>query len=115
MATLATTFDSVKLYRAVGFAEFTSIMDTGRFSLRPHGLESKYFGLNFNETLDFSNKVFNVHVVAIIETSVTESVLNTIGDFTKVDITVFKSGTVEIHEEHLSAFNDSVLDIRHVY
>ena len=109
------TVDPVSLFRAVGFAEYDSILDTRKFSLRPNGLESKYFGMNFNETLDFANKVFNIHVVAIVEAKVEREVLNQIGDFTKVDITVFKSGTVEIHKEHLERFNRAVSKIKHVY
>ena len=112
---MADAGDSVHIYRAVGFTEFNGIMDTGHFSLRPNGLESKHFGLDFEETLVFANKVFNVHVVAIIEAVVVKSVLDSVGDYTKVDISVFKSGTVGIHKEHLSVFNNAVLDVRHKY
>ena len=107
--------ETVRLFRAVGFAEFCSIIDTGLFTLRPNGLESKYFGMDFDETLVFSNMVFNIHVVAIIETVVDRSVLNRVGDFTKVDSSVFKSGTVEVHKEHLDEFNDAILEIKHVF
>ena len=107
--------ENTRLYRAIGFAEFFSVMDTGLFTLRPNGLESKYFGMDFNETLDFANKAFNIHVVAIVEAVVKKGVLNRVGDFTEVDFSVFKSGTVEIHREHLDEFNDAVLEIKHVF
>jgi hypothetical protein len=107
--------DSVILYRAIGLAEYNSILEKGMFSLRPNGLESKYFGMDFDETLDFANRVFNVHVVAIVEATIARDVLDLIGDFTRVDPSVFKSGTVEIHEEHLDRFNKAVIDIKHIY
>jgi len=105
----------VSLFRAIGFVEYNSIIETKEFSLRPNGLESKYFGMDFGETLDFANKVFNIHVVAIVEAAVDIIVLDEIGDYTKVDGSVFKSGTVAIHEEHLDKFNSSVIEIKHVY
>ena len=105
----------VTLFRAVGFTEFVNIMEIGIFTLRPNGLESKYFGMDFNETLDFANKVFNVHVVVIVETEIEKSVLDNIGDFTKVDTSVFKSGTVEVHKENLDKLNDAIRKIKHVF
>ena len=110
-----TVDEAVSLYRAVGFAELSNIMEIKQFSIRPNGLESKYFGMDFNETLDFANKVFNIHVVSIVEATVASSVLNEIGDFTRVDSSVFKSGTVEIHMEHLDEFNSSVSEIKHLF
>ena len=107
--------ETVTLFRAVGFYELKNIMETGLFTLRPNGLESKYFGWDFEETLVFANKIFNVHVVAILELEVEKCVLNSIGDFTRVDSTVFKSGTVEVHKEHLDKFNNAVLNIKHVF
>jgi len=105
----------IKLYRAVGYIEFCNIISTKKFSLRVNGLEAKYFGMNFDETLDFANKVFNIHVVAIIETTIDEQLIKEIGDFTMVDTTVFKSGTVEIDKLSLDRFNDSIIEIKHVY
>ena len=107
--------DVIHLYRAVGYSEFCNIINTKIFSLRPNGLEAKYFGMNFNETLDFANKVFNVHVVAIIEAIVDAKTVNEIGDFTMVDTTVFKSGTVEIDKVCLEQFNNSIIEIKHIY
>jgi len=105
----------IHLFRAVGYAEFTKIIETRKFSLRPNGLEAKYFGMSFNETLDFANKVFNVHVAAIVEVIADEKTVRAIGDFTMVDTTVFKSGTVEIDKENLEMFNNSIIEIKHVY
>ena len=107
--------DTICLYRAVGFVEFRSIMESRIFTLRPNGLESKYFGVDFYETLDFANRVFNIHVVAIVEVKVERSLLSVIGDFTRVDSSVFKSGTVEIHKENLGEFNIAVLEIKHLF
>jgi len=107
--------ETESLFRAVGFAEFSSIMETGLFSFRPNGLESKYFGMDFKETLVFADKAFNIHVAAIIEAVVEKSVLARIGDFTRVDLSVFRSGTVEIHKEYLNEFNNAVLEIKHVF
>ena len=109
------TEETVSLYRAVGVVEFNSIMESRRFTLRPNGLESKYFGKRLDETIDFANKVFNVHVVAIVEATICKDVLDGIGDFTKVDTYVFKSGTVEIHKEQLDEFNSAVLEIKHMF
>ena len=107
--------NTVEVFRAVGFAEFSNIMETGKFNLRPNGLESKHFGMKFEETLDFANKVFNVHVAAIIEITVNEIVLKRTGDFTSVDSSVFKSGTVAVYKEYLEKFNTAVLEIKHVF
>ena len=38
-----------------------------------------------------------------------------IRDFTHVDATLFRSGTVEIQPEHLDEFNDSIIEIIHRY
>jgi len=105
----------IKLYRAVGYNELSKIISTSTFSLRPNGLEAKYFGMNFEETLDFANKVFNIHVVAIVEVMINEQIVNEIGDFTMVDTTVFKSGTVEIDKFNLDRFNTSIIEVKHVY
>ena len=105
----------VRLFRAIGFAEYVSIMETGKFTLRPNGLESKYFGMDFDETLVFANKVFNIHVVAIVETEIESGILDIVGDFTKVDSSVFKSGTVAIHKDQLDEFNNAIRKIKHVF
>jgi len=105
----------IHLYRAVGYAEFCNLISTKKFSLRPNGLEAKYFGMNFTETLDFANRVFNIHVVAIIEVIANKQTIKEIGDFTRVDTTVFKSGTLEIDKVHLNRFNNSIIEIKHVY
>jgi len=101
------------LYRAVGADEFSSIIRTKRFSVLEHGLHVKHFGLNFDETLEFANKDFNVDVVAIFEIEVYYNVLITFADFTHVDPYIFISGTVEISEDNLEMFNNSILKITH--
>jgi len=106
--------DTVSLYRAIGYEELVSLMKTRHFKLRPGGMESKHFGRSFNDTLDFANMAFNIHVVAIVKAVVIKSVLEMIGDFTDADLSVFKSGTVEIHKEHLSEFNNAIIDVKHM-
>jgi hypothetical protein len=41
--------------------------------------------------------------------------LERIGDFTNVDTTLFRAGTVEIHPEDLDEFNNSIIEIIHRY
>ena len=50
--------DTICLYRAVGFVEFRSIMESRIFTLRPNGLESKYFGDDFNDSISGIRHVF---------------------------------------------------------
>jgi hypothetical protein len=105
----------ISLYRAVGENEFYSVMQTGYFSVLEKGAHVKYFGLNFDETLAFANMIINIEVVAIFEVTVITEVLKKIGDFTNVDIFLFKSGTVEIPAEKLVEFNNAIQEIIHRY
>jgi hypothetical protein len=75
----------ISLYRAVGADEFYSIMQTRRFSVVEKGVQVKYFGLNFDETLAFANKVINIEIVAIVEVKISTKILTQVGDFTNVD------------------------------
>lgn len=101
------------LYRAVGAEEFSSIIRTNQFSILEYGLHVKHFGLNYQETLCFANKDFNIDVVAIFEVEVIEKVLLEIADFTHVDPYIFRSGTVEIKFNDLSKFNNAIIRITH--
>jgi len=104
-----------RLFRAVGFEEFYSIMQSNKFSVQPDGTHVKYFGVDPGETLEFANKIINIDVVAVIEVGVLEDTLKRIGDFINVDPFLFKSGTVEIHVEYLEEFNSAIQYIIHKY
>ena len=105
----------VCLFRAVGDVEFYSIMRTKQFSIHPKGAHVKYFGLDYEETLAFANKIANIDVTAIIEVTVLRDVLERIGDFTQVDSFLFKGGTVEIQSEDLDEFNLAIQQIEQKY
>jgi len=107
--------DITNLYRAVGESEFTSVMETKRFAVLDKGVQIKYFGLNFEETLVFANEVINIEIVAIFEVQIVTDVLNRVGDFTNVDQFLFKSGTIEIPAEKLDEFNNAIVKISHKY
>lgn len=56
---------------------------------------------------------FATDIAAILEVKVQKAILDKIGDFTNVDTTLFKNGTVEIQSEHLEEFNSSIVEIIH--
>lgn len=101
------------IYRAVGPDEFYKVMDTGEFEIDPNGFGGKQFGLNLQETMKFAE--WAPDASAIIEVKISKSVLKEIADTTHVDTTTFRSGTVTIHAEHLSDFNNAIRQIIHVY
>ena len=112
---LRETGELIEIYRAVGDTEYGVVMKNKKFTLDKKGVDIKYFGLDLNETIKFANKAFNRHVVAVLGIVVTKSILNKTGDFTNVDKTIFKSGTVEIHADDLREFNDAILTVIHKY
>jgi hypothetical protein len=101
----------ISLYRAVGLDEFYSIRETKQFSIYEGGVEVKYFGVNFEETLVFADMLINTNVVAIFEVQLPKKILDKIGDFTHVDPIIFKSGTVVIYEKDLHIFNAALIKI----
>jgi len=88
-------------------------MRTKRFTFWPCSAKVKYFAHDFEETLLFANKAFTTDIAAVLEIKVRKDTLEKIGDFTHVDITLFRNGTVEIQPEHLEEFNDSIVEIIH--
>jgi hypothetical protein len=103
----------VCLFRAVSADEFYSIFETKQFSLPPDKSTSvKYFGVDYNETFDFANKIQFIDIVAIVEISVPHNILLQIGDFTHVDSFLFKKGTVIIQSEDLETFNNNIKYIK---
>jgi len=107
--------ETVCIYRAVGKDELKSILKTKQFSLKCGGAEVKYFGIDFNETLNFANKdLFDDDpAAAIVEVVIEKNVLEIIGDFTNVDARIFRSGTVEIQENKLFQFNSAIIGINY--
>jgi len=97
----------------MGEAEFESVMLTKTFTLIKGKAEVKYFGLDFDETLSFADKAFNLDLVCVLEVCVKKIVLDKIGDFTHVDPFLFKCGTVEIQPEDLEEFNRAITKIIH--
>lgn len=83
------------------------------FSLAPGQMEAKQFGLNAEETLKFAN--WDTSSVAVIEAQLPKSVLNSVGDFTPVDIEIFKSESVTISGKDLGIINSSVIKIFEKY
>jgi hypothetical protein len=75
----------------------------------------KYFGVDYEETVAFANKIQLIDIVAIIEAGVLYDTLLRIGDFTHVDSFLFKKGTIIIQAEDLHEFNKAVQYIEHRY
>jgi len=107
--------DTMSIYRAIGEIEFYSVMRTNQFSFWPCSAKVKYFAMDFEETLKFANMAFAMDIAAVLEVKVQKSILELIGDFTHVDTTLFRSGTVEIQPENLDEFNNSIIEIIHRY
>jgi hypothetical protein len=103
-----------RLFRAVSADEFYSVMESKQFALPPDKSTSvKYFGVDYNETVEFADKIQLIDIVAIVEVGISHEILLQIGDFTHVDAYLFKSGTVIIQSENLDEFNNIVKYIEH--
>jgi hypothetical protein len=94
----------VDLYRAVGVEEYQDIIEQGKFRCVEGHTSVKYFGRNLKETIDFANKDINLHAVAVFQTRIKKTVLDELGDTTPLDINIFPSGTVVIHQEDMDVF-----------
>ena len=104
----------ISLFRAVCAEEFYAIMQTRKFSLPPDkSTNVKYFGVNYDETLLFANKIQFVDIVAVIEVGVSHDILVDIADFTQVDMFLFKHGTIIIQSENLNSFNNAIRYLEH--
>ena len=105
----------VRLFRAVSADEFYSIMESMRFSLPPdRSTNVKYFGVDYNETVEFANIIQFIDIVAVIEVGVSHEILLQVGDFTHVDVFLFTKGTVIIQAEDLCVFNNAIKYIKHM-
>ena len=67
--------DSTAIYRAVSTNEAASIKDSGKFSLKPGGFESKQFGTSYNE-VRACGKLYRSEYSQIVKTRVHNSVLS---------------------------------------
>ena len=76
-------------------------------------MQSKQFGLSFEETLEFAEKYSDIR--AIIEVKVPKDMLDELADFTQVDSFIFKSGTITIQADKLDEFNNIIKEITHKY
>ena len=101
------------LYRAVSPDEFYSIMSTGEFSISAKGADVKYFGKSLDEVLEYANAFPDY--AAIIEVKVPKDLLESITDFTHVDSSVFREGTVIITAPNLEMFNNTITEILQAY
>jgi len=102
--------EEIFIYRAVGVEEYYSIIDNHKFICDPQMSEVKYFAFDFEETLLYANKAYNSDVVAIFQTRLKKCDLNRLGDFTHVDPSIFKSGTVIVQLDKLDLFNACVIE-----
>lgn len=107
------TDDITSIYRAVGPNEYYSVVGSGKFDTVPTGMEVKQFGLDMQDTINFAERYPNI--AAVLEVKIPKGILNNIGDFTKVDTTIFKNGTVTIQPENLDIFNKYLKEILHIY
>jgi RHS repeat-associated protein len=105
--------DITNLYRSVGAEEYLDIQKTGMFNLFKNTLEAKQFGLNAAETLKFAN--WDRSSVAVIGVQIQTEILNKIGNFTQVDVGIFKSGNVTIDRSSLDIFNKAIISIFEKY
>ena len=102
------------IYRAVSLEEYEDIMKTGKFRGIEGSLAAKEFGNDFNETLIFADKPINVDKVAIIKVTIPENVYDQLHHM-RLDPYIFKSGTPVVEPEMLDIFNDSIINIEHVF
>ncbi|MCL2842519.1 MAG: hypothetical protein FWE28_03500 [Oscillospiraceae bacterium] len=104
---------NTNVYRSVSSAEAANIRATGRFNLVPGGMEAKQFGFSLAETMHFGARFGqNIVVRARIPTSFLGGLDITRLDITRVDTTLFRSGTVTVPIGQLEAFNQVVGSIR---
>ncbi len=73
----------------------------------------KQFGLDKQDTINFAKRYPDI--AAILEVKIPKDILHKIGDFTKVDTTIFKNGTVTIQPENLDTFNKYIKEILHIH
>ena len=84
-----------------------------QFRPGPRSAEVKYFGRDFHETLKFAD--WTPDASAIIEVKIPKSILDEIGNFTPLDSTIFRKGTVMIEPENLDVFNKNMSGFYHIF
>lgn len=104
---------TTKLYRAVSTAEYQSIKNTGKFSLKIGAFEGKQFGFKLNEVRKYANLPFNNGMYSkIVAVRVPKAELNAIMQKTFTDAFVFKSGIETIID--MDALNAIIKTIRYL-
>ena len=104
------------IYRAVSPEEYDDIFATGGFRGKPDGmsLDAKEFGNNFDETLEFANQPINIDKAAIVKVTIPEDVYNQL-EHLNLDQAIFKHGTPVVEPDMLDLFNESIINIEHVF
>jgi len=101
--------DFVDIYRAIGIDEYYSIRNTGIFSMGP-GCEAKYFGLNLDDTIAFSN--WATDTVSIVKTSVPMSFVKKTAF--NVDSRIFRQGSMVVDRTLIVELNKVMTKITYV-
>lgn len=77
----------------------------------PKGVNAKYFGKSFEETLKFANTPIGRTAIAIFEITVDKKIAEKLSDNTEVDPIIFKKGTTIIFAEDLDEFNNAITNL----
>jgi len=102
------------LFRAMSAAEYTLLMDSGRFSFAEGGCEMKQFGLDLQETLDFAR--FQPDYAMIIRVKVPARSVKRFHVSDRIDPFIFRHGVLTVDGlEKLGLFNAVVRQIRDAY
>ena len=104
------------IYRAVSPEEYEDIMTTQSLRGRQDGrsYEAKQIGNDFNEILELANQPIMQDTTAIVKVTIPESVYNQLNHM-PLDVRSLKSGAVTVEPDMLDIFNESIINIEHVY
>ncbi|MGZ2748590.1 two-partner secretion domain-containing protein [Burkholderia stagnalis] len=106
--------ETTTLYRAVSPEEYSSIMQTGRFSFGPGANEMKQFGFNLNEVMAYANTAADY--AAIVKVDIPTSVLGKFGVSYSIDPFIFKNGVLSVERMgQLDFFNSVAKNIGHAF
>ena len=92
------------LYRSVGKKEAADLAKTGQFRTTDRSMACKQFGYEYDEVVQFGEKVGNDHVVSVTIPTDSTSMFYA----QTVDTTIFKHGTLTVYEELLAIFNELI-------
>ncbi|WP_261541297.1 hypothetical protein [Burkholderia multivorans] len=106
--------ETTTLYRAVSPAEFSSIMNTGKFSFVSGANEMKQFSFSLNEAATYANTA--TEYAAIMKVDVPSSVIGKFGISYSIDPFIFKNGVVSVEGvEQLQLLNSVAKNIGHAF